>query len=441
MSNKILITSMWAASVALAYWLGLEGGREFPASNEKSKGGGEIASGPLSNAKATPKSPSPTGLDISTISSRKEEVSSTLAASHLTVEERPEVDSESKQQSLLKRLRSGNPVERLAAFTEVLNDPTSANLSSAIDAYKALPEGHTRFSELRLLTYAWSQVDPAGALEWVGQLERFEKHIGSSSVLDAWSRNDPNAAIEWAKSNYEGDDNPYFAGIISGMAEKDFAGATQLMESMPYGRNRGRAASMMLEKAWNKGEDVAVNWASELESDSLKEFAVGRLAEKIAREDLDRAASWAGRMEEGEIKRRAVESVADHWAEKDPVAAAEWVDGLPKGASRSEGMQEVVREWARKDPTATAEWLNKYPAGVEMDKPVEAFVRSVAQKDPQNALTWAESISDEKRRDEVVKDVNRVIERQQAAAAAGEEPRSDNRGRGGRGGPSFGSPR
>jgi hypothetical protein len=440
MSNKILITSIWAASVALAYWLGLEGGSEFPTSNEKSKGGGEIASGPLSTVKDTPKSPSPTGLNASTIGSRKEEVSKALASSLVTVDERLEVESE--QKSLLKRLRSGNPVERLAAFTEVLNDPTSANLSSAIDAFKALPKGHTtRLSELRLLTYAWSQVDPAGALEWVGQLERFEKHIGSSSVLDAWSRNDPNAAIEWAKSKYEGDDNPYFAGIISGMAEKDFAGATQLMESMPYGRNRGRAASMMLEKAWNKGEDTAVNWANELESDSLKEFAVGRLAEKIAREDLDRAASWAGRMEEGEIKRRAVESVADHWAEKDPVAAAEWVDGLPKGASRSEGMQEVVREWARKDPTATAEWLNKYPAGVEMDKPVEAFVRSVAQKDPQNALTWAESISDEKRRDEVVKDVNRVIERQQAAAAAGEEPRSDNRGRGGRGGPSFGSPR
>ena len=441
MTNKILITSIWAASVALAYWLGLEGGSEFPVSNEMAKGSGEIARGPLPNVKGTPKSPPPIGPDVDAINSSNEEVSNALATSREMIEERSEVDSESKQQSLLKRLRSGNPVERLAAFTEVLNDPTSTNLSSAIDAYKALPEGHTRFSELRLLTYAWSQVDPAGALEWVGSLSRFEKHIGSGAVLDAWSRNDPNAAIEWAKNNYEGDDNPYFAGIISGMAEKDFDGATELMESMPYGRNRGRAASMMLEKAWNQGEDMAVNWANDLESDSLKEFAVGRLAEKIARKDLDRAAGWAGQMEEGEIKRRAVESVADHWAEKDPVAAAEWVDGLPEGASRSEGMQEVVREWARKDPTATAEWLNKYPASAGMDKPVEAFVRTVAQKDPQNALTWAESISDEKRRDEVVKDVNRVIERQQAAAAAGEELRPDDRGRGGRGGPPFGSPR
>jgi hypothetical protein len=438
MTIKILIISIWAASVALAYWLGLEGGSEFAASNEMTKGGGEIARGPLPNVKGAPKAPSPIGPDVSTISSRDEEASNALASSRERIDDVPVPQSE--QKSLLKRLRSGNPVERLAAFTELLNDPTSANLSSAIDAYKTLPEGHTRFSELRLLTYAWSQVDPAGALEWVGSLSRFEKHIGSGSVLDAWSRNDPNAAIEWAKSNFEGDDNPYFVGIITGMAEKDFAGATQLMESMPYGRTRGRAASMMLEKAWNKGEDAAVNWANELESDSLKEFAVGRLADKIAREDLDRAAGWAGQMEEGEMKRRAVESVADHWAEKDPVAAAEWVDGLPEGASRSEGMQEVVREWARKDPTATAEWLNKYPASAGMDKPVEAFVRTVAQKDPQNALTWAESISDEKRREEVVKDVKRHIERQQVADD-GDKPRTDDRGRGGRGGPPFGSSR
>ena len=223
MTNKILITSIWAASVALAYWLGLEGGSEFHRLQREGEGWRRNGQwGLFQLGKAPPSRRLRQGSDVGTISSRKEEVSNALASSHATVEERPEVDSQSEQKSLLRRLRSGNPVERLAAFTEVLNDPTSANLSSAIDAYKTLPEGHTRFSELRLLTYAWSQVDPAGALEWVGSLSRFEKHIGSGSVLDAWSRNDPNAAIEWAKSNFEGDDNPYFAGIISGMAEKDF---------------------------------------------------------------------------------------------------------------------------------------------------------------------------------------------------------------------------
>ena len=219
MTNKILIASIWVASVALAYWLGLEGSSEFTVSDGKLKGGGNLGSEPLASVKSKEESLVPTGLDASKISTLEEEVSSTQQPSYLTFEERPEVDLQAEKKSISQRLRSGNPVERLAAFTEVLNDPTSSNLSSAIDAYKALPEGPTRFSELRLLTYAWSQVDPAGALEWVGGLSRFEKHIGSGAVLDAWSRNDPNAAIEWAKNNYEGDDNPYFAGIISGMAE------------------------------------------------------------------------------------------------------------------------------------------------------------------------------------------------------------------------------
>ena len=115
MTNKILITSTWAASVALAYWLGLEGGSEFPASNEMAKGSGGIARGPLPIVKGTPKSPPTIGPNVGTINSPNEEVSNALASSRETIDEHPVPQSE--QKSLLKRLRSGNPVERLAAFT------------------------------------------------------------------------------------------------------------------------------------------------------------------------------------------------------------------------------------------------------------------------------------------------------------------------------------
>jgi hypothetical protein len=328
----------------------------------------------------------------------------------------------------------------MSAFTETLKNPTSGNLAAAIEAYEALPGGFGRASELKMLTYAWAEVDPEGALAWMKKQGGHERRIGFGTILDVWARSDSEAAVVWAKENFEGEENPYFIGIVNGMADTNPAGATELMMSLPYGRVRGAAASMLMEKQWNKGEDVALRWVDTLEKGTLKDYVVGRVAGKIAREDLSRAATWAEGMPEGGERKRAVETVAGLWGDHDFSAAAEWVGGLPSGESRSEGMREVVREWAGKDPTAAAEWLNQYPASAEMDRPVEAFVRAVAQKDPQNALTWAESISDEKRRDEVVKDVNRVIERQQAAAA-GEEPRPDNRGRGGRGGPPFGSPR
>ena len=69
MTNKILIASIWAASVALAYWLGLEGGSEFAASNEMGNGSGGIARGPLPNVKGASKSPPTIGSDFGTINS------------------------------------------------------------------------------------------------------------------------------------------------------------------------------------------------------------------------------------------------------------------------------------------------------------------------------------------------------------------------------------
>ena len=86
-----------------------------------------------------------------------------------------------------------------------------------------------------MLAFSWAQSDPAAAMAWTRELGGFEQRIGSGAVMDSWSRSDPQAAIAWAKENFEGEDNPYFIGIVSGMSETDMVGATELMTSMPYG--------------------------------------------------------------------------------------------------------------------------------------------------------------------------------------------------------------
>ncbi len=437
MTNKILLGSIWAATVAVAYWLGYEGQNSTPIAGS----GGELAATstdkPLKKVRANERK------DESANGNEPEKEFPTVypKVSNPEIVEAPvpaqveETSERTDSEYLLARMKSDNPIERMSAFTKALKNPTSASLKAAIDAYEALPGGFGRASELKMLTYAWAQVDPNGALEWMKKQDGHERRIGFGTILNSWAEKDSEAAIAWAKANHEGEDNPYFIGIVNGMADSNPAGATELMMSLPYGRVRGHAANMLMEKQWNKGEDVAVRWVDTLEKGTLKDYVVGRVAGKIAREDISRAATWAEEMPEGGERTRAVETVADRWADKDPVAAAEWVDSMPVGESRSEGMQEVVREWARKDPAAAAEWLNKYPAGADMDKPVEALVRTVATKDPQNALTWAESITDEKRRAEVVKDVNRIIERQEQGASGDGRRPSDRGGRRGFGPP------
>jgi hypothetical protein len=353
-------------------------------------------------------------------------------------------------EDLFERIQSSNPVVRMQAFAELLQNGDEESIQAAIEAFKKLPEGPGRFSELRMLAFSWAQSDPAAAMAWTRELGGFEERIGSGAVMDSWSRSDPQGAIAWAKENFEGEDNPYFIGIVSGMSETDMVGATELMTSMPYGRSRGRAASILLERSWTEGEDVAMSWAENLPDGSLKNFAYGEIGKKIAREDLGRAVEWVDGMEESEVKTQVGEDVAERWARENPAEAAEWVGRMPEGETRSESMEEVVSQWARKDPTATAEWLNQFPAGELMDEPIQRFVREVVRKDPETAMTWAEAIVDEERKQRTVAEVNRVAERmakQAEAAESGEAPAQGDgrgpggRGPGGRGGPPFGQPR
>ena len=436
--NKAILIFVWVLTAASAYWLGLET-RSEPLGNNP--GIAQNDGGPASG-KVPPLPPT-----SSTVASSRGDVLSAGPDGALLVREVIPREIISNEEDVLTRIESSNPVVRMQAFAELLQGGDAQSIQTAIEAYNKLPGGPSRFSELRMLAFSWAQIDPEGAMKWASEQGRMEKYIGSGAVMDSWSRSDPEGAIAWAKENFDGEDNPYFIGIISGMSETDMVGATELMTSMPFGRSRGRAASVLLERTWLQGEDMAMNWAENLPDGSLQNFAFGEIGKKIAREDLGRAVEWVDGMEESEIKAAVSEDVAERWARKSPEEAAEWVGGMPEGEARSESMEEVVSQWARKDPTATAEWLNEFPSGELMDEPIQRFVREVVRKDPETAMTWAEAIVNEERKERMVSEVKRVAEHvaKQAEAAESGEPQRQGESRGsgpgggggGRRGPSF----
>ncbi len=425
--NKLLLTFIWVFSVTIAYWLGI---------SQKLESQEELAS-VSSKPKAIQVKLEGNRNTMTNIGVIKKEGFKPVVNEFIKeAEEKVTIP----RKSLFERMSSSNPIIRMQAFTEALQNPTEENIARAIEAYDLLPEGPSRFSELRLLTFSWAQIDPQGAMEWVGELDGFEQRIGTGSIMDSWARKNSDEAIAWAKENYkgqEGSENPYFTGIISGMAENDLDGATDLMAEMPYGRGRGRAASILFEQTWKKGEDTAMQWAENLPEGPLQNYAFGEIGEKIARDDLGRAVEWVDNMDESEVKAAVSEDVAERWARESPVEAAQWVANMPEGESRSESMEEVVSQWARKDPTATAEWLNQFPSGELMDEPIQRFVREVVRKDPEIAMTWAQAIVDEERKERTINEVQRVADRaaQQAEAEANGEPQqnSNSEGEGGGG--------
>ena len=425
---KAFIGLLWIASALLMYWLGLEQGAEPSYTGVDGK---QVSSTPppVSQKKKIEQ-------QVSGELSRSDSLSSETRGSEVSQAD-PVRDQEkiveAQSSDLQDRIKSSNPVVRLRAFTELLEDGSSQSIEQAREIYEKLPEGPQRFSELRMLAFSWGQSDPQAALEWSDNLEGFDKRIGTGSVLDSWSRYDSAGAIAWAKENFDGEDNPYFIGIISGMSENDLIGASELMTTLPYGRTRGRAASILVEKTWQMGEDVAIHFADNLPEGSIQNYAFGEIGKKIAKEDIGRAVKWVEKMDESDVKVRVSEDVAERWARESPAEAAEWVSKMPEGEARSESMEEVVTQWARKDPTATAEWLNQFPSGELMDEPIQRFVREVARKDPDTALTWAQSITDEERRKKVEADVLNIklmqAQREQAEASGTPDPQGDRRPR------------
>ena len=426
--NKAFIALLWIATGLLTYWLGLEQGTDSAYSNARIQSlPNDSSSMAKKEEEKSQQSPSSSSVRVPT-----ETIVSNDTATFDPNSEEQRI-SELRTPDLQDRIKSSNPVVRLRAFTELLEDGSSESIEQAKEIYENLPEGPQRFSELRMLAYSWGQSDPQAALEWTKKLDGFDQRIGTGSVLDSWARYDSAGAIAWAKENFEGEDNPYYIGIISGMSENDLVGASELMTTLPYGRTRGRAASILVEKTWQIGENVAIDFADNLPEGSIKNYAFGEIGKKIAREDIGRAVKWVEKMDESDVKVRVSEDVAERWARESPAEAAEWVTQMPEGEARSESMEEVVTQWARKDPTATAEWLNQFPSSELMDEPIQRFVREVARKDPETALTWAQSITDEERRKKVEADVMNIkvvqAQREQAEASGTPDPQGDRRPR------------
>ena len=300
--NKILLYLLWVFSLGLAYWLGVKN------SEIKSPLVSETQSVPI--LKGNKVNITPNHQKLTSIKKKPYESVQLDLFESIDTSQTSSLEQLSKTLSPNEKLLSSNPLERLQAFTEILKAPDQGSINRALEAYESLPGGPGRFSELKTLAFAWGQVNPQAALAWAKKQQHWDEHVATGSILDSWVRNDADAAIGWANENFEGEDNPYYVGLVKGLSEVSLPKATDLMTELPYGRIRGRSAHILFEKAWSMGEDMAIHWAENLPEGSLQNFAYGELGEKVAREDMARAVEWLNSMEESQIKVAVSEDVS-----------------------------------------------------------------------------------------------------------------------------------
>ena len=200
--NKLLFFAFWVLTLVVSYWVGL-----------KSDSGGQNSQGEelteITSSKKFDQAQPVSGDFSSKTNPVRSQSYDLLSEDELTSGE-DSIPSIDKSQSLEERLISSDPISRLQAFAELLKKPDSSSIDLALQAYESLPGGPGRFSELKMLAFAWGQVDPVSGLEWAKSQQHWDEHVASSSILDAWAREDSDSAIQWAKENFNGEENPYF---------------------------------------------------------------------------------------------------------------------------------------------------------------------------------------------------------------------------------------
>lgn len=230
-------------------------------------------------------------------------------------EDRSEGSFDERLSSMEDIIRGENALDRSRAMLSWIDSLAPEEFEGAVERFRSLGLTEARMGEYAMLLTAWAELDPTAALAYTKENTR--GGMATGTVLTAWASRDPESAIAWAKANHEGDDaNPYMVGIIRGLAETNPARATELLQDLPFSRERGEALNAMLPHLMQMGAEGAKGWINGITDERLKDGAIARFAESMAKEDPAGTADWLI-ANLGDASTRSVDEVYEEWAKKD----------------------------------------------------------------------------------------------------------------------------
>lgn len=311
-------------------------------------------------------------------------------------------------------VRGENALDRGRAMLEWIDSLAPEEFEAAVARFRSLGLTEARMGEYAMLLTAWAEVDPVSALAYT--TENTSGGMATGTVLSAWASRDPEAAIAWAKSKHQGDEaNPFMVGIIRGLVGSDPARATALIQEMPFSEERGEALQAMMPHLLKMGSESAKKWISELSDERLRDGAVARFAEELAKQDPAGTASWLmANLSDTSV--RSMDEVFSEWAKVDPASAVANFESLPEGDARSRALRGLVMVDARNNPQAAADLMNRFPADVT-DRTVQHFIWNSFEKAPDVAANQIALIQDERSRNRMYeRALDSWLDRDQAAA-------------------------
>ena len=210
----------------------------------------------------------------------------------------------------------------------------------------------------------WADRDLKAAADWLaGTDARTRARLGSAFV-ESWAKQDVLSALEWCALNLSGSSLAQaVGGVFKGAAQKDLAGAQDLVAQMNPSKARAEAAAAIAHWAFPDSFSEkpvppdTVAWLKQLDPHSLKR-ALDEVHWQWVSSDAKGFADLLKRLNAEEVSRHIFDNVARNLARINPEEAVAWAAELPAQRSLEVGSA-AFTEWRRSQPEAAIQWLNK----------------------------------------------------------------------------------
>ena len=284
-----------------------------------------------------------------------------------------------------------DPLARTEAWLRFVRGLNADNIEDVVAHFRAQGMTRDNMSEYSMLLTAWAKMDPLAAIDYAS--ENTGTPFARQTILATWSSTDLAGAMMWAESNHEGDGaNPWMVGVIRGIASADPVGATQLLNDMPYSRERGQALAAVQAHYLREGPDAARVWAMSIEDERLREGAILRVASDLARSDPKGTADWLiSNPSDGAT--RAMSDVMGRMAADDLPSAITYFDGIADVDVRGRAFAGIANQIAEDDPVKAANFIDTHES-LATDDVYERFVWNARRDDPVMAADYISRVGD-----------------------------------------------
>ena len=249
---------------------------------------------------------------------------------------------------------------------------------------------------------------PSGACPWAESWLKTDATPQQRQALggyyaDQLAANNPSSAMEWAQANLAG--RPLAAAIarvLQLQAASDPAAARSLVEQLPPGGARSRAALAIVEK---QPDEASVSWLlTQVKRDDEGWY---RTARQWAERDPPAYRKFLATTEMESIPIHMIYSGLDVLSRKNALGTLEWA----LGTGRETYIDSSMEKFSTDDPGAAANWLTEHPGADVSNGAVWVVADRNFRHNPTTAATWAAQLPEGPWREAAVSALQDSIEK------------------------------